>query len=220
MLDQSTTRGRIIAAALKLAAERPWTDITLLDVAQGAGLTLAELRHEFATKGEVLAAFTRAIDDEVLRGAPGATTAIGSRDALFDIVMSRFDALAPYKPALRSIAKSPMFEPAVLRNLFDAQHWMLQAAGVGTDGVVGGLRVAGLASVYSSVFRTWLEDDDPGLARTMAALDRRLRRGERALARLDDMCAMARRISGVFMGRGRPMPEAGREPGSSAGESV
>ena len=63
---------------------------------------------------------------------------------------------------------------------------MLHAAGIGTDGVEGGLKVAGLASVYASVFRTWLDDDDPGLARTMAALDRRLRRGERTYARIED----------------------------------
>ena len=220
MLDQSTPRGRIIATALKLAAERPWAGITLLDVAQEAGLTLAELRREFSTKGEILAAFTRAVDDELLRAAPANTAALGSRDALFDIVMSRFDALAPYKPALRSIAKSPMFEPAVLRNAIAAQHWMLEAAGVGSDGVVGGLRVAGLASVYASVFRTWLADDDPGLARTMAALDRRLRSGERALARFDGMCAVFRHISGAFKNRSKPMAEAGREPGPSAGGSV
>jgi ubiquinone biosynthesis protein COQ9 len=217
MLDQSTARGRIVAAALKLAAERPWPDITLLNIAQEAGITLADLRHEFATKGEILAAFTRAIDDEVLRKATATTAAIGSRDALFDIVMSRFDALAPYKPALRSIARSPMFEPALFRNLLATQHWMLQAAGVGTEGVVGGLRVAGLASVYASVFRTWLEDDDPGLARTMATLDRRLRRGGRTLARLDDMCALARRVAGVFTARGKPAAATGGEAGPSAG---
>ena len=44
------------------------------------------------------------------------------------------------------------------------------------------MRVAGLGMIYASVFGIWLEDDDPGLARTMAALDRRLRRGERTCA--------------------------------------
>jgi len=216
MLDQSTARGRIIAAALKLAGERPWSLVTLLDIAQEVGVTLADLRHEFATKGEILAAFTRAIDDEILRKATPTTAAVGSRDALFDIVMSRFDALAPYKPALRSITSSPAFEPAVFRNLLAAQHWMLQAAGVGTEGVTGGMRVAGLASVYASVFRTWLEDDDPGLARTMAALDRRLRRGERALSRLDAMSALAQRVTDIFTARGKPAAATGGETGPSA----
>ena len=54
--------------------------------------------------------------------------------------------------------------------------------------------MAGLASVYASVFRTWLDDDDPGLARTMAALDRRLRRGERTYARIEDGLDVLRRM--------------------------
>jgi hypothetical protein len=56
------------------------------------------------------------------------------------------------------------------------------------------VKVAGLASVYASVFRTWLDDDDPGLARTMAALDRRLRRGERTFARIEDGLDLVRRM--------------------------
>ena len=33
--------------------------------------------------------------------------------------------------------------------------------------------------------RVYLDDDDPGLARTMAALDKRLREAERVVMRLD-----------------------------------
>jgi hypothetical protein len=71
---------------------------------------------------------------------------------------------------------------------------MLHAAGISTDGPLGPLRVLGLGSVYGSVFSTWLEDGDPGLARTMAALDRRLKRGERTMTALSDMCAGASRL--------------------------
>jgi AcrR family transcriptional regulator len=215
MLDQHTVRDRIVAAALKLAAERPWSDITLLNIAQEAGLTLADLRQEFATKNEILIAFARGIDDQVLRNAPTHNGgAVASRDAIFDIVMSRFDALAPYKPALRTIAQSTMFEPGLFMNLLTSQHWMLQAAGFATDGLVGGLRVAGLASVYTSVFRTWLEDDDPGQARTMAALDRRLRRGERILAPLEDISFLVGRIAGAVTGRAKPAAATGGDSGA------
>ena len=215
MLEQQTARDRIVAAALKLAAERPWSDVTLLNIAQEAGLTLADLRHEFATKSEILIAFARAIDEQVLRTA-GNGGVLASRDAIFDVVMSRFDALAPYKPALRAIARSTVFEPALLMNLLASQHWMLQAAGFGTDGLVGSLRLAGLASVYASVFRIWLDDDDPGLARTMAALDRRLRRGERILAPIEDISFLVGRIAGVVTGRAKPAAATGGDPAPPA----
>jgi hypothetical protein len=72
---------------------------------------------------------------------------------------------------------------------------MLRAAGIAAEGLEGQVRTAGLAAVYASVLRTWLNDDDPGLARTMAVLDRRLRRGERTLNMLDEvrsrLCSLA-----------------------------
>ena len=99
--------------------------------------------------------------------------------------------------------------------------WMLEAAGIGTDGAGGSLRVTGLAAVYASVFRTWLEDDDPGHARTMAALDRRLRRGERTLGGLEQLHTAVSRFGealqelgrNVTRGRGKPGPSPGPEAG-------
>ncbi len=198
MFDQTTLRGRTIAATMKLAAERPWRDVTLLDIAEATGVTLVDIKHEFSSKADILAAFSRAVDDEVLRRAPKRDTSIGARDAIFEIVMSRFDALAPYKDAIRSIAKSPpTLDPGFAMTALASQHWMLQAAGVDTSGVGGKAKVSGLAAVYASVLRTWLDDDDPGLARTMAALDRRLRRGERTLTNIHDLGAGVNRVAGA-----------------------
>ena len=67
------------------------------------------------------------------------------------------------------------------------QNRILQAAGIDHDGAALVLRQLGLAALYNQVFMIWLEDDDPGMARTMAALDRRLRQGERTLGFLDDI---------------------------------
>jgi len=49
------------------------------------------------------------------------------------------------------------------------------------------LRAQGLALLYASVLRTWIHDEDEGLARTMAALDRALARGQRWSGFLDDL---------------------------------
>jgi hypothetical protein len=101
-------------------------------------------------------------------------------------------------------------------------YWMLEAAGIGTDGATGGLRVAGLAAVYASVFRVWLEDDDPGHARTMAALDRRLRRGERSLRNFGQASSVVHRfvtdapgfLRRILGGARKPEGRTGREAGS------
>ncbi len=201
MLDQATLDGRIVTAALLLAAERPWREVTLLDIAEAAQVTLAEMRRHFSGKGDILAAFARSIDDEVLARQRARTSNTAARDALFEVVMERFDALAPHKPALRSIAEGGGGDLGLLKALLDSQAWMLNAAGIATDGATGPVKVLGLASVYSSVFRTWLDDDDPGLARTMAALDRKLRRGERTMQTVDEVFQGIDRLAGVLRGR-------------------
>lgn len=198
MLDATTRQGRIIRAAMTLAAERPWSKVTLLDIASAAGVSIAEMRGELGSKAEILAAFARQVDDEVLAKVAMPPGGQSARDTLFEVVMSRFDALMPYRPALRSIHADGMADPVLLRAVWSSQTWMLNAAGVPTDGLEGGIKVAGLASVYASVFATWLEDDDPGLARTMAALDRRLRRGERTLSSLDEITTAVKRVASIF----------------------
>ena len=199
MFDQSTLRGRIIAATMKLASERPWRDVTLLDIAEETSVTLVDLKHEFASKSEILSAFTRAVDDEVLRRAPKRELVASPRDAVFEILMTRFDVMAPYKTALRSIAGgSTTLDPAFACTFLASQHWKLQAAGIDTSGLTGSVKVGGLASLYASVLNTWLKDDDPGLARTMAALDRRLRRGERTMSGIEEVKAGLCRVAGMF----------------------
>jgi ubiquinone biosynthesis protein COQ9 len=199
VIDLTTPKGRIIEAALKLAEARSWSDVTLMDIAREAGVTLLDLKAAISTKDDIIAAFGKAVDDEVLRRSQpqaGATTdEEPARDRVFGVIMSRFDVLQPYRKALKAIMKDAGAGTAAMAvsRMLRSQHWMLAAAGVSTDGVGGAMRIAGLAAVYAQAFRTWLDDEDPGMAKTMAVLDQRLRNGERWLRSVDDMQAnMAR----------------------------
>ena len=216
MLDLTTDKGRLISAALGLAAEKPWAQVTLADIAERAGSTLVALKAEFASKGDILAAFTQLADDEMLRRAPRRSESASPRDALFEVIMSRFDVLEPYKGALKSIAAGGLPEPQQVSRLLTTQGWMLEAAGIGSDGIDGSVKTAGLATLYASVFRVWLEDEDQGLARTMAALDRRLRRGQRSLERVEDFRngveRLAQGLAGMIRGGLRGATSASASP--------
>ena len=200
MLDLTSDKGRLISGALGLAAEKPWGQVTLADIAERAGSTLVALKARFSGKGDILAAFSHLVDDEMLRRAPRRAESQSPRDALFEVIMSRFDVLEPYKGALKSITASGLPEPQQIGRLLAAQGWMLEAAGINSGGLDGSVRSAGLATLYASVFRVWLDDEDAGLARTMAALDRRLRRGQRTLERVEDVCKGVERITQGLIG--------------------
>jgi len=211
MIDITTHEGRLITAATRLAAGRDWQDVALADIAAEAGLTLADLRAVFASKSEIVGGLMKAIDTDVLAKMKRPDASQSPRDRLFEVVMARFDALEPYKSALASITAGQIPDPKLAAATLASQRWMLEAAGIASDGPGGAIRTAGLASVYASVFRVWLADDDPGLARTMAALDRRLRSGESAMSVVDGLCGTLRRITRGFSGAGR-----GSEPSQPA----
>ena len=222
MFDPYTRKGRILAAALGCAAKKSWADVTLLDIAESANLAMSELRDEFTTKTQLIADLLRAIDDEVLKRAAKRTEGQEKRDRLFDIIMTRFDVLGPHKAALKSIYGSGAADLSLALPYLSSQHWMLEAAGSSTDGATGAIRTAGLGMAYAWVFRTWLEDDDPGLAKTMAALDRRLRRGERALGSIEHLNAALSRF-GAALGELTRSTAGGRSkssvpPGPEAGQ--
>ena len=157
MIDPLTAKGRIVSALLRLAAGRPWNDVSMLDIAQASGITLTELRKEFQRKSQMLSSFGYMVDEEVLRKAPGRPSAQGPRDAVFEVVMSRFDALVPFKAALKSAAEAGALDGSVLKSLIRSQTAMLQAAGVDTEGPRGAVRVAGLAGVFTRTFHAWLD---------------------------------------------------------------
>ncbi len=195
MIDITTPRGKLVTAALKLAETRPWGEITLLEIADAAQMPLDEVRRAAGSKSQIIGAFMRMVDDEMLKRAPTKVADGVRRDALFEVIMSRLDILQPYKAALKSITKSAPTDTSLIMPYLNAQRWMLTAAGIDADGPSGLVRSTGLASIYTSVFRTWLDDDDAGMARTMAALDRRLRRGESTIKSFDNAVAGVTRIA-------------------------
>jgi hypothetical protein len=120
------------------------------------------------------------------------------RERLFDVLMRRIETLAPHREAIRSLLRSVRRNPplAVALNglTLRSQQWMLTAAGISASGPRGMIRAQGLAMLFASVLRTWVHDEDPGHARTMAALDRALARGQRFAGLLDDLCYIPSRL--------------------------
>jgi AcrR family transcriptional regulator len=187
-----SNREKIIDALMDLLAEERIEDIGFATIARRAGLSLADCRAEFSSVLAVLAAYTKDIDRQVLAGGDADTAEEPPRERLFDVLMRRLEALARHKAAIRSLARSAARDPvlAFALNGFSVRsmQWMLTAADISAAGPKGALRGQGLALLYASVLRTWLDDDDPGLARTMAALDRGLARGSWWSGLLDDLC--------------------------------
>ncbi|HET8725964.1 MAG TPA: TetR/AcrR family transcriptional regulator, partial [Alphaproteobacteria bacterium] len=146
-----------------------------------AQVSLTELYRQYPSKTALLAGFSRMIDEEVLAG--GAPDEEDSpRDRLFDLLMRRFDALNAHRGGITRLLRDLRYDVPALAGhrepLERSMRWMLEAGGLSASGLVGALKVRALGLIYLLVLRIWADDDSEDMARTMAALDSRLRQAE------------------------------------------
>jgi AcrR family transcriptional regulator len=177
---------------MALLAEKRFEQIGFGDISAHAGVSLATARTEFSSTLAILAAHMKELDRKVLAGEESDMAEEPPRERLFDVLMRRIEAMAPYRAATRSLMKSASCNPGLAFALnglaVRSQTWMMTAAGIDAAGPRGMIRAQGLAALFASVLRTWVDDEDEGSARTLAALDRALARGQRMAGLLDDLC--------------------------------
>jgi AcrR family transcriptional regulator len=187
-------RDKAVDALMALLAEHGFEEIGLAEVAGRAGIKLSQLRGEFGSTLAILAAHIKDTDGKVLAGGDADMADESVRERLFDVLMRRIEVLAPHKEAVRSLMRSARRNPG-LAFAFNAmaarsQRWMLEAAGIRVSGPVGALRAQGAALMFARVLSVWVDDDEEGLSRTMAALDRGLASAERWAGFVDDLCSI------------------------------
>ncbi len=88
------TRSAIVEAMMKLAAERRFEDISIRDIAAEAGVSLADFRDAFPSKGAALGGFSRQLDRAVLTVPVGELSSSSARERLFAVLMRRLASLA------------------------------------------------------------------------------------------------------------------------------
>ena len=214
----TTNRDKIIEAFLALLAEKSFEQIGLAEIATRADVSLADLRGEFGSTLAILAGHIKDIDRAVLAGIDKELADEPAREQLFDVLMRRLELLSPHKEALRSLMRSAVRNPPLALALnaltVRSQQWMLTAANINASGPLGQLRAQGLALLFANVLRTWIDDDEEGLSRTLAALDRALASGQRWSGLLDDVCSFPARLcqrASRKRGRSRRSDQAGGE---------
>ena len=167
----SEQQGKALESFLGLIAERGFAAVSLRDVAQAAGLRLADLYRLHPDKTAVVASFLARIDAEVLSGTPSASDPEETaRDRLFDVMMRRYDALKPWRGAWRAIRSALLRDPVLALSLGPAVRRsmaaMLEAAGISSEGLSGAVRQNGLAAIYFDVSRTFDGDESDDLSKT------------------------------------------------------
>lgn len=163
-------------AALALAAEGPWREVSLRQVAERAGVDFPDLYARAPTRSLLVLRISRQLDRAAL--ATGAGAAEDVHDRLFDAAMARVEAMEAHRSALLSMARGD--NPAVLAaHLPLTARAILEAAGVTATAP----RLLAMTLVWTRIAQVW-RDDEGALNRTMAEIDKRLRLMRSRLGRI------------------------------------
>lgn len=177
--DIEAMKGKLIHACLHLAGTRPWNDIVLGDIATYAGYDPPDVTALFPDKMDIIQVYGRQVDAQIIDNMDGAFLGDETcRDKIFDIIMERFDVLNNNRKGVLSILNALTLD---LKHSLVALPWVAQSmvkmmdmAGIDSNGIKGGLRVAGLTLAYFKTLRDWANDESVDMAHTMASLDKSL----------------------------------------------
>lgn len=183
-LDPALRRD-LARAALALAAAGPWREATLTKLAAAAGRPAADFYG--ASLWEAVdcseEAFDRAIAEKVDALNPGQSV----RDRLFDLIMRRFEAMEPHRAAVLAMEQGVDRDPTLMASAHQRHvrcaRWVLALAGLEADGMTGQARAQGLGVIIGQARAAWRGDDAGDFAKTMASLDKNLRRAEEMFGR-------------------------------------
>lgn len=170
-------------ALLELVETQGWIDLSFAEIAEQAGVPIAEAHRIYSSKTAILLGLTRSIDERILNSLAVDPLEGSAKDRLFDIVMRRFDVLKAdrnaYRRLMRQLPATPNAFAALLCQLRRSLSLALETAGISASGLKGALRLKGLLAIYAAGLRVFANDESEDLAKTMAEIDKRLGQAER-----------------------------------------
>lgn len=173
----------IIESAIRLAVSQGWRHVSMHEIADEAALSLVELRQHLPAKNDFPKLLATFVDQQIIDEMSAAESSEPPRERIFDVFMTRFDKLTPYRDGIAAIMCNCLIDPIALAKQLGALRSsmiaMMGVAQISVTGPCGALRLKGALLIYASVFRVWLKDESSDLSKTMVALDKALTQADK-----------------------------------------
>lgn len=185
-----TSAPDLLVLAFEIVAETGWRGFSFTELASRSNLSMMQIREAFRGQAGLLDALNQRLDQAMLSVEPDDLDGLPPRDRVFELIMSRIEAMAPLKQGLCRLIRDARFDPELVVmtacRLDRSLSWLQDAAGL--DYGQGGSPIREircrfhrrvLGAVYLQILNVWSLDDSTDLAKTMASLDKQLRRVEK-----------------------------------------
>lgn len=172
----------LLSLVFEMIAETGWHRFSFSDLAERADLTLSDIRKVFSGRSAVLDRLSTTLDEAMLAIDRGELDDLPPRDRVFELIMRRLEAMAPFRAGLLRLMKEARREPELLLmtacRLDRSIAWLQDASGLRAEGLRARVQRRLLTAVYLRTLSVWSSDESADLAKTMASLDKQLRRIE------------------------------------------
>ncbi|MGI9437823.1 MAG: hypothetical protein ACR2Q4_23830 [Geminicoccaceae bacterium] len=177
-----SSRPDLLTLALEMIGDAGWAGFSFADLAVRAEIPLAEVRAHFSGRTGLLEALSLRLDEAMLAVDRDELLDLPTRDRIFELIMSRIEAMASFRSGLVRLARDARRDPELVLmtacRLDRSLAWLQDAAGLRSDGLKAHLQRKLLVTIYLRTLSVWSRDDSQDLAKTMASLDKQLRQFE------------------------------------------
>ncbi|WP_319486019.1 hypothetical protein [uncultured Cohaesibacter sp.] len=175
-----------------------WRSVSCAEIATRANIDIKLAFLEYRDRFAYVSDLVRRIDAAMLEAFDPDMGEEPARERLFDVIMARFDAMQGHRELILALNKAARYDPMLTLHLLALSRltgeWFLDISRISPAGFSGMARSKGALLAYARAFAVWMEDDSTDLAKTMATLDKFLKRGEKALRRAEKIACILPRI--------------------------
>ena len=170
----------LLAAAFALIGDEGWRAFSFATLARRTGVSRVDIYRQFSSRDALLDGLNRRADEAMLAVDEAELAGLPPRDRVFELLMRRLEALVPYRAGLARLARDARADPCVVLvtacRLERSFMWLQDVAGLRHRGLRASLARRFLGLAYARAVLVWFDDEGADLGKTMAELDRQLRR--------------------------------------------
>jgi hypothetical protein len=183
----NTSLAEILKPIFEFIGVHGWNNASLYALSQTTDLGLADFHALFPNKAEILKKFGTMIDQKILSQFAD-NISDDPHDALFDMLMTRFELMTPYKKGVLAIYNDTIGHLSLdliktLPYILQSLTWMGSLIPKQNYDAFKKFPTLKLSYLYFQTTRTWLWDETDELSLTMVEIDERLKEIEQFSAR-------------------------------------
>tara|TARA_B100001013_G_C24615667_1_gene445066 strand:- start:177 stop:737 length:561 start_codon:yes stop_codon:yes gene_type:complete len=152
--------------------------IEIDEIIKKAKISTKEFNIYYQNKEQIIISFFSRIDSIMKKKIKKLNLRKNIKDNLFEICMTRFEVLEPYKKSMSNIYLSLINQPNLAINFyesfFNTMKLILNLSLIDIKHIEGNKKLIIFSLFYLSILNEWINDFSPDNEKTMAVLDKRL----------------------------------------------